>query len=83
MKGFGVSCTAIGAEIGYWDYRNCVVRVCAEVLLKQVLGGVTLAVIGTGSKKDRKRRRKCEILERHSMTLLIYKRVRIKTKTTI
>ena len=41
----GVKCTEIGAEIGYWDYRNCVVRVCAEALLKQVLGGVTLALI--------------------------------------
>jgi hypothetical protein len=83
MKVFGVSYTAIGAEIGYWDYRNCVVRVCTEALLKQVLGGVTLAVIRTGSKKDGKRRRTCEILERPSVILVIYERIRIKTKTTI
>jgi len=75
----GVNCAAIWAEIGYWDYRNYVVQVCAEALLKQVLGGVTLAVIRTGSKKDRKRRRTCENWARHSMKLLIYERTRKRT----
>ena len=75
MRKFGVNCTAIRAEISYWDYRNCVVRVRAEAALKQALGGVTLAVIRTGSKKGKTRRRTSEIWAWPSMTLLMYGRM--------